>query len=393
MVRAGEDLSANALTVNERVLLHLRESGLAPDVEDAFPATQPGIAETLGIRVNHVSRAVKQLIELNLLAEGTTRVHGEVRRRKAYALTPHGRELGRQLASEIGPRTVTALDETGSRTLIAAEARRFLVPSTYTRLLSALDRGGNIDLRAPAKSAAPQPPRFEEGRPPPTVLVGRENEAAAFRRWLSEGPPILAVLGPRGIGKSALMSSCLDGAGPRFWWTVRGSDSSASLLRGLAAFLAILGKRDLRARAAKGPLEARDTAKILARDLRESNAILVFDDVQAAGSDVVPYVDTIVQAAAAAGCRVAVASESPLPQRGSYLADGLLTELRLAGLDRAAARAIVPHADTQEFEKAYRLTQGHPLPLKLAVAESAPGGFSPEERAILKVLKVREDEG
>jgi len=173
---------------------------------------------------------------------------------------------------------------------------------------------------------------------------------------------------------------------------VRGSDSSASLLRGLAAFLAILGKRDLRARAAKGPLDARDAAKILARDLRESNAILVLDDVQAAGLDVAPYVDTIVEAAAAAGCRVAVTTESPLPQRKAYLAEGLLKELRLAGLDRDAARAIVPHADDREFEKAYRLTQGNPLPLKLAVAESAPGEFTPEERAILKVLKVREDE-
>ena len=68
-------------------------------------------------------------------------------------------------------------------------------------------------------------------------------------------------------------------------------------------------------------------------------------------------------------------------------------ELSLAGLDRAAARAIVPRADEQEFEKAYRLTRGHPLPLKLAVATSVPGEFTPEERAILKVLKMREDEG
>src|SRR2546425_11205849 len=108
MIRAGEALGANALTVNERVLLHLRETSLGRNADDAFPSTQPGIAETLGIRVNHVSRAVKQLIELHLLVEETARVHGEVRRRKAYALTTDGRELGRQLASEIGPRSVTA---------------------------------------------------------------------------------------------------------------------------------------------------------------------------------------------------------------------------------------------------------------------------------------------
>ena len=52
----------------------------------------------------------------------------------------------------------------------------------------------------------------------------------------------------------------------------------------------------------------------------------------------------------------------------------------------------MPGLADAEFEKMYRLTDGNPLTLKLLAAERAPDEYSPEERALLKVLKMRQDE-
>ncbi|TLZ53390.1 MAG: hypothetical protein E6K18_00345 [Methanobacteriota archaeon] len=394
MVKAGEDLGPDTLTVNERVLLHLRESGTARDAVDAFPLTQPGIADTLGIRVNHVSRAVKHLIDHRLLAEGTTMLRGEVRNRKVYTVTPEGHALAQRLAAEVARRRVVAVDASGERALAASEAKRLIAPPTLTHLLATMDAEGRVDLRRPASPSARDVARFEEGRPAPQQLLGREADVLSFREWLDEGPTVLAVIGPKGIGKSAFVSACIDDSRPRFWWSVRDGDSPAALLGGLGTFLADLGKGELRARVADEVPEWRQAAKILARDLKAANAFLVLDDLEAASRELVPYLNAIIESVPANGCRIAVLSEEPLPARSTLLAEGRLRELRLRGLDRAAARALLPRTMLDpEFEKVYRLTEGNPLSLKLLAAEDTPGGYSPEERALLKVLRMRQDEG
>lgn len=393
MVKPGEALQGDTLTVNERVLLHLRESGSARDPVDASPLTQPGIAEALGIRVNHVSRAVKQLMEQRLVGEGTTRVRGEVRKRKVYAVTSEGHVLAQRLTAEIGQRVVRISEAGGERRLSATEARRLVSPPTLTRLLAAVDAEGRLDLRRPVTMAAPAPSRYEEGRPAPRSLLGREAELAACREWMKEGPPVLAVIGPRGIGKSALVTSILDDAHPLFWWSFREADTPSSFLAGMASWLAKLGRGDLGTRLTKEPPGWREVAKVIGRDLRGTNALLVFDDLHAADPEVASYIDGIVEAAAAAGCRVTVTSEGTLPRRKDLLAEGLLREMRLRGLAREAARRLLPKETAEaEFEKAYRLTDGNPLSLRLIADEATPAGFTPEERALLKVLRMRQDE-
>ena len=91
MIRPAERVERGTLTVNERLLLHLLECSANRDVMDApFALTQEGIAQALGIRVNHVSRAVKALQSQRCVTESTAHIHGEARKRKVYMISHEG---------------------------------------------------------------------------------------------------------------------------------------------------------------------------------------------------------------------------------------------------------------------------------------------------------------
>lgn len=394
MVKAGEILDREALTVNERVLLHLRESGGGHDLPDAYPLTQPGIAEAVGIRVNHVSRAVKQLIREGLVHEESARVRGEVRKRKTYDVTPEGHASAQRLIDDIAGRQVVAVHGRRKNPMPATEARRLLSPPTFTRLISSVDGEGRLDVRPRKKGAARARATFAEGRPAPVEVLGRKPESDTLANWLETGPPVLAIMGPRGIGKTAFASASIPDDRPTFWWSFREGDTAASWLAGLASWLADLGKGDLRQRLPSGPPTWREIARTVSRDLRGSEALLILDDLHLAGEDLTAYVDAVLEAATAIGCRVLVTTEEALPDRELRKVQGLLQELPMDGLDRAAARKILPRKlAKEEFEKVFRLTNGNPLSLKLLAAEEAPSGYTAEERALLKVLRLRQDEG
>ena len=69
--------------------------------------------------------------------------------------------------------------------------------------------------------------------------------------------------------------------------------------------------------------------------------------------------------------------------------------LPLEGLEAEDCRRLVPKGlPVEEFEKMYRLSRGNPLNMKLLSADALEGlgaRFSSEERALLRVLKLRQD--
>ena len=88
-------------------------------------------------------------------------------------------------------------------------------------------------------------------------------------------------------------------------------------------------------------------------------------------------------------------SEVPLPDSAALRATGAVQLLPLGGLGSDECRRLVPKALAgREFEKIFRLSRGNPLSIKLLsadVLEGVEARFSPEERALLRVLKVRQE--
>lgn len=79
------------VTMNQRVLVHLLGYVRAAELGAVPPGvTQQGIADALGVRRSHVTIALQALHRRSLVEDRIARVVGEVRKKKAYALTPLG---------------------------------------------------------------------------------------------------------------------------------------------------------------------------------------------------------------------------------------------------------------------------------------------------------------
>lgn len=399
MVKLGERVDRRTLRINERVLLHIFERSTAKaSTEAPFPLTQQGIAQALRMRVNHISRAVKALEAQNCVTEATARVRGEIRKRKVYLISHEGHATAQALVNDLGRRLVRVRDERGVvREMTMAEARKLPGgPYTLTDILSNVDDSGIADLaRLSPERAGAAMSHFEEDRPRGEPFYGRVRELSAFAEWVASQVPVLLVTGPRGIGKSAFASKALESVEAErhtFWYTAPPDGGAEGLARSLAAFLNTVGRGDLSGRLMDRPTPLREAEPILERDWPASNGVLVLDDADRLPWDVVRMLLNVVRRR---GGKAVLTAESPLPDQGRLLAAGDLRILTLAGLEEPDCRRLALEGmPADEFAKMYRLAAGNPLSLKLLAADALEGleaKFTAEERALLRILKLRQD--
>ena len=107
------------LSVNERILIHLRDYSMDPVNEGAaMDQTQEGISEAVGIRINHVPRATKKLLEDKYAEEELVHIGGLKRKRKAFFLTKSGLEIADDLLTKLRVQKVLFRDSEGQEKLI-----------------------------------------------------------------------------------------------------------------------------------------------------------------------------------------------------------------------------------------------------------------------------------
>ena len=106
------------LTVNERILLHLRNY-LTQDIQTSavMGQTQGGISEGIDIRINHIPRAVKKLLDDNYVEECLAHVGGLKRKRKVYILTESGMKKSNDMLDSLKEVEVLVKFEDGKEEL------------------------------------------------------------------------------------------------------------------------------------------------------------------------------------------------------------------------------------------------------------------------------------
>jgi len=238
------------------------------------------------------------------------------------------------------------------------------------------------ELSALVQSPTLPPPPDPEPVPTRSGFVGRVDELANYRATLAQ-TGVVTLIGPPGIGKSALAAHVALKLAPRemiFWHTCRLAEGrAATLLWGLAGFLARSGRPELWRwlHVASQPgtrLPPPDVfARALIEQLRDSHLLICLDDADLLDTDpdAEPLLHVLLEAARSRAIGLI------LTGRDAPIIVKPLAGPALSGLDRAAARLLfeqaqIPLSDSL-LETLYVTVDGNPQFLLLATAAIQQG--------------------
>ncbi len=400
MGRDERRLSKRKFTVNERVLLHLKESGSSSHAVDVpAPMTQAGIATAIGIRVNHVSRAVKSLQKKGFVREATARVKGEIKRKKIYLITEDGMAVANKVFNRVASTIVSIRDARQRiRDIPASDARGLMPPPrTYTIMINNLNDQGVLDIyKAKAKVKRTAKVSHIVNAPEDTHFYNRVEELKNLQSWYqAKTPPVMAITGNPGIGKTSLakqITTIIKGKRPLFWLTFSDDIRVESFFESIAKFFKELGRPDFDVATKTNGFDTGTIRSSLDVCLMDVNGVIVLDGIGPEQDDIGKLSRIIIDVCIATGNLILLTARE-LPEWKRVLrTQGLLTEMALRGLDKDFCRKLAPNMNEYEFLKSYNLTRGNPFEVKLlaehADDEEESMDLDPEERALLRYLRV-----
>jgi tetratricopeptide (TPR) repeat protein/DNA-binding PadR family transcriptional regulator len=401
--------------VEDRILLHLHSYiKFADDYEVPKAMSQRGIGESVWIAWSNVPRAMKRLVEQELVLERTARVKGEFRKKKVYILSPKGFARAKELKEELGGKRVEVLRDGARSEMAFSEAvESASSKAPYLELLRGIDDSGVLDLDRAAARWAQKVEMVDrmERAPRPRAFLGREEELAALRAML-DANRIVVLHGIAGIGKTSLAVRLLEDLRKQtnvLWVTLHNWDTMPGVLAAVASFLAETGRRATQDHLSQHPTpELGEVVDALYTDLEDLKGVLVFDDFHKASEGVTDLFGVLLEVLRDRPSPSLLLVSRHVPSfydRRWVVINRVVGELHLDGLDRASARRLLEgRAMTEdEFERAYSTTRGHPLALELLrdarataplkdvmafVREQVFEGLTEGERSTLVALSV-----
>jgi hypothetical protein len=325
------------LTAAERVLLHLHGFWNVP--EPGREATQAGIAEGARLLRSHVPRTLRALQEEGLADSRDTRLRGQRRKIRVYALTEAGVRHARQILGDVDR---TAVEVDGRRTTLG-EARKTLGLSPLAAL-AATDAEGRL-----------RPSVTELERP---TLLQRDQDLAFLRRWLVGGAPIAVVYGSRGMGKTALGWAFAESV-PRSAWLDLPDGADLPALS--TAVATAIGVRPTL------PLSPESMADALVAPSARGTKLVVVDGYGDVDESIVDTLSAFLRKAKTAGGKLLVLAQESTPAYCRFYSKkdmdaGAVVERHLRGLDVEGCRAMLgnPEIDEEALRRIYLLTKGCP---------------------------------
>lgn len=325
------------LTAAERVLVHLH--GFWNAAEPGREMTQAGIADGARILRSHVPRALRVLQEDGLAEPRETRLRGQRRKVRVYALTEAGVRRARQILAEVDRNPI----DVDGRTTTLGEARKVL-GLTPLAALAATDPGGHL---RPVVAGLERP-----------TLLQREQDLAFLRRWLVGGAPIAVVYGSRGMGKTAVGWAFAETVPKSAWIEL----PDGSTLQGFTASIA-------GATGAKPPAGAdpESVADAIALPYARGSKLVVIDGYGDVEEAIVDAMRAFLRKSKTVGGKLLVLAQESTPAYSRFyekreIERGEVVERHLRGLDIEGCRAMIgkPDIDEEALRRIYLLTKGCP---------------------------------
>ena len=384
---APDSLGPLRVSVHRKIMLLLRDNMRhMDDYEVPEVLSQKGIGRELGLRQNHVSRALSELKDEGLVESRSARIKGVGRRRKIYFLTRKGEsEIGdyllslherripvrfpdRRLKSLRVPKVMDALtEEMGSR------------PSYY-QLLNDYYDGSEVDLLAGKKGVSAQGPPISKH------FFGREGEKVKLKEAIGDpGIPVVTVVSLAGMGKTTLMGKVVSEMRDLFvdWTNLTEWIGPERLFRKWSRHLASYGRTSLLDHLGKGGKFDLDLCvdKLL-KDLRGLDMVIVLDDYQRSNDSVDKVLSMVMSRSGGFTFLIGSRERPPFYGKRDLMVTKKVVEIRLEGLDRQSSEKILKErgVPVQEWERVMDITKGHPLALELTAEAflSDPVGLSKE---------------
>ncbi len=392
------------LSVNERILIHLRD--FRTDLESAasIEQTQEGISKAVGMRINHVPRATKKLIEDGYIEESLVHIGGLKRKRRAYNLTEAGHKIADGLISKLRSQEVLFRDADGTESTMKIDDIIFKAgpkASISHIILTSYNEEVLLESALAGEISTPYTSTLEHV-PKPAHFLDREAEKTHLKRNLDEDDRIIVISGMRGIGKSALVRTVLieyEGSRNILWYSAHDWDTARSVLEALSDFFVRLGRNEL-----KKLLKTTKTLDIniavssLMKDLQASSTITVIDNIFDLNEEVMQLLFMICERSRnmTDSCFIYITRDRESLTSTPCLGElGGSNEIEVKGLDREWAKKLMAEMGMEpaEMERVYGMTNGHPLALELVNSEEIQKiidtkGLTKEEIWVVRCLKA-----
>ena len=322
------------LTIPEKILIHLYHFRKYNDRYDyPFDMTQQGIAKSIGISVTHVPRNVRKLEEEGLIEIKKGHVQGKKKRVTIYLLTSSGIMKAKELVDKIENEEIKIKDKYVKIGDIQRATGKSLI-----EILRAIEKGEKIELMMGKRVV------FKEVAIEREVFVDREKELKEMEKWYGKGK-ILAIVGPRGIGKTALVLEFI---------------SSEKISTNLVWLNVYEGRKWS---SIKDVLENLFEGREILEILRESPTLLIFDNYYIVDDEFVDAMKSLtVEDIGESKIIVTMPSSTPFYNRFYSIKDverGAVMEINLEPLPMEEARKILPHVREDAFKRIYQLTKGN----------------------------------
>jgi hypothetical protein len=310
------------------------------------------------IRISHVPRAVKKLVQEGNVEETSTRLPGKTRKVKTYSLTDSGMRIGREISDELGKETIIlkGVEETE---MTIREARMAFDMST-------LDIVRNLTLENVLE--IPEEEEAEE-----TEFVDRTVELSEMKDWLNKDVNILVIYSPEGFGKTQLAKRFVKRLRKFnvFWKELSEDDSTYEIFQAVSEFLATRGRKKTSELFEEGDIDG--FISCLPEEMAAVKSVYVLDSYFHVGEDIVDLLSHLTKKSNSLGnSKILVLAREATPSYCRFHAkadvdSGLVREMHLKGLDEENSKVLLenPNIDEEAFRRIYLLTKGCPLYLKL----------------------------
>lgn len=369
----------NFITAKEKIILHLLNyqryvnDPAAPEV-----VTQEGIARTIEVGRNNVSRYLRELIVDNLVIEQQKHVKGMRRIRKVYFLSHLGFNEAMKLKGEIESTKIQIIDFEGNEIVDEVGRLNLYLPHSYSLVeLAGSIQNGVFNCASFHERRIKMERRYidyTDRKPAVRVFFGRDKELEDLHSFLQKDKArILVVYGIPGIGKTTLLAKFAQEVRDRtnlFWYRLHEWVTLKTLLSPLAEFLSQMGKRGLERYLDQNAIPViGEVCAILEKDLVDLDALIIMDDVQKAESSVREFLTAVVATMGQLSrVKIVVASrEIPAFYSRTDVINGTVEEICLEGLDFDSAKQLltIRSVPSDSIETIYKATGGHPLFMQL----------------------------